>query len=137
LGQSFCGFPQSLQEYARIVPWLGHALSFQILSNLSFICHPIIQCYSLIGFVVLTSVVMESSVFWDIMPYSLLKVNQHFGGAYHKQSRAKHCLLPASCWFFAWPILHPEDGGDMSLQNIGWCSVDYMGYTPEGRTFPI
>jgi hypothetical protein len=33
-----------------------------------------------LGFEVLTAVVMKSSVFWDIMPCSLLKVNQHFGG---------------------------------------------------------
>jgi hypothetical protein len=34
----------------------------------------------LVGFEVLTMVVMKSTVFWDIMPCNPLKVNQHFGG---------------------------------------------------------
>jgi hypothetical protein len=32
---------------------------------------------------VLTAVIMKSSVFWDMMPCSPLKVNRHFGGTYH------------------------------------------------------
>jgi hypothetical protein len=32
-----------------------------------------------VGFEVLTAVVMNSSVFWDIMPCSPLKVNRRFG----------------------------------------------------------
>jgi hypothetical protein len=34
------------------------------------------------GFEVLTAVVMKSTVFWDITPYSSLNVNQRFGGTY-------------------------------------------------------
>jgi hypothetical protein len=26
----------------------------------------------------------------------------------------------------AWPILYPEDGGDIFLRNVGWISSDYM-----------
>jgi hypothetical protein len=80
-----------------------------------------------IKFDVLTAVVMKSSVFWDITPYSLLKINQHLRGicylylqgrrirqarshceAGRKQSQAELCLL--SCL---------EDGGDMFLRNVG------------------
>jgi hypothetical protein len=35
-----------------------------------------------VGFEVLTAVVMKSSIFWDITPCSLLKVNRSFGGTY-------------------------------------------------------
>jgi hypothetical protein len=34
-------------------------------------------------FEVLTAVVMKSSIFWDIMSCSTLKVNRHFGGTCH------------------------------------------------------
>jgi hypothetical protein len=34
----------------------------------------------LVGFEVLTVVVMKSTVFWDIMPCNPVKVKQHFGG---------------------------------------------------------
>jgi hypothetical protein len=34
----------------------------------------------LLGFEVLTSVVMRSSIFWDITPCGPLKVNRRFGG---------------------------------------------------------
>jgi hypothetical protein len=32
------------------------------------------------GFEVLTAVVMKSTIFWDITPYSPLKINRRFGG---------------------------------------------------------
>jgi hypothetical protein len=34
------------------------------------------------GFEVLTAAVMKSTIFWDIMSFSLLKVNRHFRGTY-------------------------------------------------------
>jgi hypothetical protein len=37
---------------------------------------------TLVGFEVLTLVVMKSSVFWNITPYSPLKVSRRFGGTY-------------------------------------------------------
>jgi hypothetical protein len=48
-----------------------------------------------VGFEVLTPVVMKSTVFWDMMLCSPLKVNQLFGGTYHLHlqdeiSRAKY-----------------------------------------------
>jgi hypothetical protein len=36
-----------------------------------------------VGFEVLTAVVMKSTVFWDVTPYSPLEVNRCFGGTYH------------------------------------------------------
>jgi hypothetical protein len=35
-----------------------------------------------VGFDILTSVVVKSSIFWDITPCSPLKVNRRFGGTY-------------------------------------------------------
>jgi hypothetical protein len=45
-----------------------------------------------VGFEVLTAVVNESSIFWDVTPYVLLKVNNCFGGTYsfHLQDRRKN-----------------------------------------------
>jgi hypothetical protein len=42
-----------------------------------------------IGFEVLTAVVMKNTTFWDITPCSPLSVNRHFGGTYrlHLQGR--------------------------------------------------
>jgi hypothetical protein len=49
------------------------------------------------GFEVLTAVVMKSTIFWDIMPCSLLKANRHFGGTHRlhlqcqiRQARYQH-----------------------------------------------
>jgi hypothetical protein len=40
-----------------------------------------IKCYvNLLGFEILTAVVMRSSIFWDIMPCCPLKANRRFGG---------------------------------------------------------
>jgi hypothetical protein len=44
---------------------------------------------------------MKSSVFWDIVQCSALKVDQPFGRACHPAYQ----LL--SCWFFAWLVLLP------------------------------
>jgi hypothetical protein len=35
-----------------------------------------------VGFQVLTSVVMKSTIFWDITPCSPVSVNRRFGGTY-------------------------------------------------------
>jgi hypothetical protein len=42
-----------------------------------------------LGSEILTVVVMKSTIIWDIMPCSLLKVTRHFGGTYrlHPQGR--------------------------------------------------
>jgi hypothetical protein len=33
-----------------------------------------------VGFEVLTAVFIKSAVLWDIMPYSMLRINRHYGG---------------------------------------------------------
>jgi hypothetical protein len=51
------------------------------------------------GFEVLTAVVMNSTIFWDITPCSPLSVNPRFGGTYglHLQGRRnKFSKIPAS-----------------------------------------
>jgi hypothetical protein len=61
---------------------------------------------------------MKSTVFWDIMTCSLLKVNDRFGGTYRLQSRA----LLATCFhagFLLGLFLYPEDGGDIFLRKVG------------------
>jgi hypothetical protein len=52
----------------------------------------------IVGFEVLTAVVMKSTIFWDIKPCSPLSVNRRF-------------LLNL--------FLDPEDGGDVFLRNVG------------------
>jgi hypothetical protein len=60
-----------------------------------------------LGFEVLTAVVIKSSIFWDITPCSLLKVNRRFGGIYrlHLQDRRLRWQAEWLCWFLAQLIL--------------------------------
>jgi hypothetical protein len=72
------------------------------------------QRFIAVRFEVLTAVIMESCVFWDITPCSPVKVNLRFGGTcrLHLQSRRisqarnQRCHL-LSPWFLAWLILQP------------------------------
>jgi hypothetical protein len=59
-----------------------------------------------VGFEVLTAVTRKSLFFWDIMPYSPLKVNGHFGGTYRLQSQGRSMKQVASR-ALAWLILRP------------------------------
>jgi hypothetical protein len=69
---------------------------------------------------VLTAVVMKSPIFWDITPFSPLKVNQRFGGT---------CYLSHTS-FLLGLFLNPEDGGDMFLRNFERLSADYTALYP-------
>jgi hypothetical protein len=42
----------------------------------------VVLILSLIGYEVLTKVAMKSSVFWDITPWSPVKINQCFGDTF-------------------------------------------------------
>jgi hypothetical protein len=77
----------------------------------------------LVGFEVLTAVVIKSTVFWDITPCSPLKVNQCFGATYRlhlqglriSQGRdQREGRWQAELLFFV-----SEDGGDMLLRKVG------------------
>jgi hypothetical protein len=65
-------------------------------------------------FILYTSNIMLSSVFWDASPCSPLKVNRHsrgtsrlhFQGWWVSQAR-QLCLPPVSCSFLAWLTLKP------------------------------
>jgi hypothetical protein len=81
-----------------------------------------------LGFEVLTPVVTKSHIFWDVAPYSPLKVNWCVGGTCHlhlqgrRTSRDWYRLHAGLllCLFF-----RHEDGDDMFIRNVGWLSVDY------------
>jgi hypothetical protein len=81
---------------------------------------------TIIRYEVLTVAVMDSSIFWDITPYSLLKVNWIVGGTrrFHLQGGRmcqELCLPPAS--FLLGLLFVPEDGDDMLHRNGGWLST--------------
>jgi hypothetical protein len=69
----------------------------------------------LVGFEILTAVVITSSFFWDIMPYSPLKVNGRVGGTchIHLQVRSQHEEYRKQS------LLGPGDGGYIFLRNVG------------------
>jgi hypothetical protein len=46
-----------------------------------------VTLYGVVGFEVITAVVMKISIFWDITPCSPLRANRRFGGTY------RQCLL--------------------------------------------
>lgn len=84
---------------------------------------------------------MKSSVFWDVSPYSPLKVNLWFSGTccFHLQGQrigqsknhheigSKQSYL-AVCFMLVshLPFPNPKVGGDMFLQKMSWLSEDYM-----------
>jgi hypothetical protein len=65
---------------------------------------------------VITAAVMKSSIFWNIMPFSPLKVNRH--------------LLPASRWLLGWLILHPWRWKRHFPSKVRWLSTDYSASYP-------
>jgi hypothetical protein len=76
---------------------------------------------------VLTAVVINNTIFWNITPSSPLSVNRHFGETYrlHPQGRKnKLSKTPArtvDCFqagFLLSLFFDPEDGGDMFLRNV-------------------
>jgi hypothetical protein len=56
--------------------------SLECVVHLRFLCRIRKLGTPCVGFEVLTAVVMKSTLFWDITPYSLLKVNRRFGETY-------------------------------------------------------
>jgi hypothetical protein len=71
----------------------------------------------MVGSEVLTTVVMKSTIFWDITPSSPLKVKRRFGGKYRL-----HLQGLATCFhagFLLGLFFDPEDGGYLFLRNVG------------------
>jgi hypothetical protein len=66
----------------------------------------------------------KGSIFWDITPFSLLKVNRRFGATCR-------LLLPASCRFLLGSYFNPEDGGDMFLRKVGSHSSELTALYPK------
>jgi hypothetical protein len=97
-----------------------------------------------VGSEVLTTVVLKSSIFWDIMPCSPLKIKQRFGGTccLHLQGRRisqariqyeSRCHSERHACFLLGLFFDPENGGDTFLQNAGCLSVDYTALHPRRR----
>jgi hypothetical protein len=68
--------------------------------------------FLLVGFEVLTAVVMKSSIFCDITPCSPFIVNRRFGGTYRL-----HLQGQIGCVRYS--VKAGDNGGDMFLQNVG------------------
>jgi hypothetical protein len=84
--------------------FLSVAVSF-IFILIVFLPNLLIYLYNIL-FEVFTAVLIKSSIFWNIAPYSLLNANW--------------CQQSASCWFLAWM----DVGGDMFVQNVSWLAMD-------------
>jgi hypothetical protein len=77
---------------------------------------------NVVGFEVLTAVIMRNSVFWDITPFSSLQFNQrsgeicrlHLQGTKIKQETSME-QVAGSDGFLRDLFFHPEDGSDMFL----------------------
>jgi hypothetical protein len=78
-----------------------------------------------------TTLTMKNSVFWDITPCSLVKVNSHFLEVYHlhlqvrrkSHARSRHEADSKQSYllhvgFFLGLLFSPEDGGDIFFQKI-------------------
>jgi hypothetical protein len=79
---------------------------------------------------------MKSTLFWDLMPCSPLKVNRRFGGTWlpYSDSRNKPARNQSEVRWQA-EFLHGlffdiEDGGDMFLRNVGLLPEDHTALYP-------
>jgi hypothetical protein len=74
-----------------------------------------------VGFEVITAVVMKSSVHRDMALGSPVKVNRRLGGTRRFNFCSAYYLLHPSLLF---GLFCPEDGGDVCLRNVAWLSTD-------------
>jgi hypothetical protein len=83
---------------------------------------------SFVGFKVLTAVVVKSSIYWDIMACSLLKVNDvpenYAASTFRVAEETKKPALCSPCYlahagFLLGLLFEPEDGNYIFLRNIG------------------
>jgi hypothetical protein len=75
---------------------------------------------------------MQRTVFWDIMPCSLLKVNQRFGGIYRLQvASLPPAFTPVSCLaYFSTLKIQAICSSEMSV-DFQWTTQHYI---PEDST---
>jgi hypothetical protein len=82
---------------------------------------------------------MKSSIIWDIMPCSSLKVYRRFGAInQHEAGRKKIfacCLLDAG--FLLGLPFNLEAGGDTSFRNVGWPSTKYTVLHPRHCSYTL
>jgi hypothetical protein len=71
-----------------------------------------------VGFEVFTAVVMESTIFWDTTPRSLLSVKTFRRNIYPPSSGSKNNLTCFHGGFLLSLFFGPEDGDDMFLRNV-------------------
>jgi hypothetical protein len=98
--------------------------------------NPEISNLQFVGSEFLKAVSMKSLIFWNIKPYSLLKVSRRFGEyiAMQKDSM-KRAASEATCYllhdgFLLGLFFDPEDGGHIFLRNIGRFSTDNTSFYP-------
>jgi hypothetical protein len=80
-----------------------------------------------VGFEVLTAVIRKSSIFWYIVPCSLLKISWRFGGTYRLESSACH-LLSTLIYYSAYsltPKMKAICSSEKSV-NFKWTSRRYI-----------
>jgi hypothetical protein len=83
----------------------------------------------IVGFEVLTKVVMKCTIFWYTIPCSPLKVNRRFRGTCRLHGCACYILHTRLFGFF----LDPENASFMLLRNVGQFLADSMALYPKDR----
>jgi hypothetical protein len=61
-----------------------------------------------------------NSIFWDITPCSPLKFNRYFRGIFYLHLQVRRKTQARIQREAGSKQIEPEDGGDMSLLNVGW-----------------
>jgi hypothetical protein len=91
-----------------------------------------------VEFETLSAVVMKSFIFWNVLPYSQLKIKRSFGETcrLHLQGRricqsrnqgerVSIVLYLFHAGFLPGLLFDPEDVGDTFLRNVDWLSFNY------------
>jgi hypothetical protein len=85
----------------------------------------------------ISSILIESTIFWDITQCSPVKMNQRFGGTFclHLQSQISRAYQREGRWQtgILLSLFDPEDG-DRFLRNVSWLPTDFTELNP--RRYP-
>jgi hypothetical protein len=84
----------------------------------------------MVGFEVLTAVVLKSTIFWDITPCSPLRINRPLGGAYSLSLQGRKILPPALTLVSCLAYFRPWRWRRYVLPKLRWLSTDYMVLYP-------